>query len=92
MRTHTPGRTEFRPGRRDDVERGKRRTFGNAPQDVERGRIGPVQILDCQDDRLHLGPGQHPFGQSRQLPPAQILGGQRRNAFLRKRYVEERRQ
>ena len=35
---------------------------------IERGRIGPVQILKRQHHRLNLGAGHHPVGQRRQLP------------------------
>ena len=44
---------------------------------VERGRVGPVQILEGERDRLRSRPGQNPGGHRRQLPggaipPAQI--------------------
>ena len=87
MRAHAPGRPKLGPGRRHDVERRQRAALGDAAQHIERGRIGPVQILERQHHRLDLGAGHHPVGQRRQLPAAQLLGRERRYAFLRQRNI-----
>ena len=92
MRAHAPGRAELGPRRRHDEQRRQRAALGDAAQDVERGRIGPVQILERQHHRLDLGARHHPVGQRRQLPAPQFLGRQARRAFLRQRNVEERRE
>ena len=76
MRAHAPGRPELGPSRRHDEQRRQRAALGDAAQHVERGRIGPMQILERQHQRLRLGAGHHPVGQRRQLPAAQLLGRQ----------------
>jgi hypothetical protein len=80
------------PGRRHDIERHLRAALGDAPQHIERGRIGPVQILESQYQRLRLGTGHDPVGQHRQLPAAQFLGRQWRYAFLGQRNIKKRRE
>ena len=92
MRAHAPGRAEFRPRRRHDKQRRQRAALGDAAQDIERGRIGPMQILERQHHRLNLRARHHPVGQRRQLPAPQFLRRQSRRAFLGQRNVEERRQ
>ena len=92
MRAHAPGRPEFRPRRRHDEQRRQRAALGDAAQHVERGRIGPMQILERQHHRLHLGARHHPVGQRRQLPAPQFLRRQGRRAFRRQRNVEKRRE
>ena len=56
MRAHAPGRTELGPRRRHDEQRRQRAALGDAAQHVERGRIGPMQILERQHQRLRLAP------------------------------------
>ena len=92
MRAHAPGRPELGPGRREDEERRERAALGDAAQNIERGRIGPMQILERQHHRLNLGARDHPVGQRRQLTATQFLGRHRRRAVLRQRNVEQRRQ
>ena len=92
MRAHAPRRPELGPGRRHNEQRRQRAALGNAAQDIERGRIGPMQILERQHDRLNLRARHHPVGQRRQLPAPQFLGRQSRRAFRRQRNVEERRE
>ena len=59
---------------------------------IERGRIGPVQILERQHHRLSPCARHHPAGQRRQLPAPQFLRRQGRHAFLGHRNVEKRRE
>jgi hypothetical protein len=92
MRAHAPGRPELGSCRCHDEQRRQRASLGNAAQHIERGRIGPMQILERQHHRLHLSASHHPVGERRQLPAAQFLGRQCRRPFLRQRDVEERRE
>ena len=92
MRARAPRRAEFRPRGRDNQERRKRAAFRKAPQRLERGRIGPVQILDRQHDRLRARPRQEPGRNRRQLPAAQFLRRERQRPLGRERNVDERRQ
>ena len=46
VRAHGPGRSEFRPRGGDDQQRGLRAALRERAQEIERGRIGPVQILE----------------------------------------------
>ena len=55
MRAHAPRRPELGPRRRHDEQGRKRPAVGDAAKDIERGRIGPVQILERQHYRLNLG-------------------------------------
>jgi hypothetical protein len=75
---HAPRRPELRPRRRYNEQGCQRAAFGNTAQHVESGRIGPVQILECQHDGLNLCARQHPIGERRQLPATQLLGRQSR--------------
>ena len=52
MRAHAPGRPELGPGGGDDEQRRQRAAFGDAAQQVERGRIGPMQIFEREHRRL----------------------------------------
>ena len=52
MGAQAPGRAEFRPPCRDDEERRLRAALGESLHHVERGRIGPVQVLERQRHRL----------------------------------------
>jgi ABC transporter substrate binding protein len=55
-------------------------------------RRGPMQVLERQHRRPHLGTGHHPVGQRRQLPATQFLRRQTRQAFVRQRNVQKRRE
>jgi hypothetical protein len=92
MRAHAPRRAELRPRRRQYIERRQRPPFGDAAQHIERGRIGPVQILKCQHHRLRLGPRHHPIGECSQLPPSQFLRRELGRTFFGQRNVDERRE
>ena len=78
MRTHAPGWPELGPSRREDEQRRQGAALGDAAQDIERRRIGPMQILEGQHHRLHLGARHRPIGQRRQLPAPQFLRRQGR--------------
>ena len=50
-----------------------RAAIGERAQEVERGRVGPVQVLEGEDDRLRPRPSQNPGGHRRQLPSPQLF-------------------
>ena len=68
-----PWRAEFRPRGRDNEQRRLRAALGEGLHEVERGRIGPVQILEGEHDRLRPRAGQQPGDHRRQLPSPQFL-------------------
>ena len=92
MRAHGPGRSEFRPRGGDDQQRGLRAALGERAQKIERGRVGPVQILEGENHWLRPRAGQHPGRHRRQLPTAQFLGRQLRTAVLPQGNVDQRRE
>ena len=55
VRAQAPVRAEFRPGRHDDEKRRLGAALRQRPQQIERGRIGPVQVLEGEHDRLRPG-------------------------------------
>ena len=65
--------------------------LGESLHQIERGRIGPVQVLEDEHGRLRARPGEKPRDQRRQLPAAQFLGRKLRRALLRQRDVHQRR-
>ena len=52
VRAHAPVRAELRPRRRNKEQRRLRAAFCERAQEIERGRIGPVQVLEGEHDRL----------------------------------------
>ena len=50
MRTRAPRWPEFRPGCHENEQRRQRAAFGDAAQKIERGRIRPLQVFECQND------------------------------------------
>ena len=65
VRAQLPGRAELRPRRRDDQKRRVRAALRQRLQHVERGRIGPVQILESEHGRLGARAGEHPSRERR---------------------------
>ena len=92
VRAHGPGRSEFRPRGGDDQQRGLRAALGERAQEIERGRIGPVQILEGEHHRLRPRARQNPGRHRRQLPAPQFLGRELRPAVLPQRNVDQRRE
>ena len=64
--------------------------LGECAQEVERGRISPVKVLECQNNRLRTRPRQNPGGHRRELPSPQLFRREIRNAIGRQRDVNER--
>jgi hypothetical protein len=92
MRPQLPGRAEFGPRRRYDQQRRLRAALGQRLQHVERGRIGPVQVLEREHDRLSARAGEDPGDERRELAAAQFFGRQIRNAVRRQRRVDHGRE
>jgi hypothetical protein len=59
MRTRALGGPEFWPGGDENEQRRQRTAFGDAAQDIKRGRIGPMHIFKRQHHRLNPGAGHH---------------------------------
>jgi hypothetical protein len=87
MRVHAPGRAEFWPRGRDDEERRGPTALGQSLHKIERGRIGPMQVLEREHNRLRSRFSEQPRGQRRQLPAPQLL----RRELFRQRDVHQRR-
>ena len=92
VRAHGPGRSVFRPRGGDDQQRGLRATLGKRAQEIERGRIGPVQILEGENHRLRPRVRQNPGRHRRQLPAPQFLGREFRPTVLGQRDIDQRRE
>ena len=56
--------------------------LGESLQEIKRGRIGPMQVLERERDGLRARPGEKPPDKGRQLPPAQFLWREFRDALL----------
>ena len=82
MRLHAPGRAKLRPCGRNDQERRLRATLRQHAHEIERGRIGPVQILEGEHDRLRPRARQNPGRYRRQLPASQFFRREFRPAIL----------
>ena len=80
VRAHGPGRAEFRPRRRDDEQRRLRAALGQRPHEVERRRVGPVQVLEGEHGRLRPRSRQNPGRHRRELPSPQFLRREFRRA------------
>ena len=80
VRAHAPTRAELRPRRRDDEERRLGAALGQRPHEIERSRIGPVQVLEGEHDRLRSARPPEPRPSSPPVagaatPPARISHG-----------------
>jgi hypothetical protein len=57
------GRTKLGAGSDQNKQRRERTALGNSAQKIKRGRVGPMQILDRQDQRLNARTHYQPVGQ-----------------------------
>ena len=73
-------------------QRRLRAALGESLHQIERGRVGPVQVLERERDRLRSRAGENPRRQRRQLPAPQFLRRELRRALLRQRDVDQRRE
>jgi len=65
--------------------------LGQSLHKIARGRIGPMQVLEREHNRLRSRPSEQPRGQRRQLPAPQLLRRELRRALFRQRDVHQRR-
>ena len=52
VRAHAPWRAELRPRGRDHEQRRLRAALGERLHEIERSRVGPVQVLEGEYERL----------------------------------------
>ena len=64
--------------------------LGKRLQKVERGRVGPVQVLDHEHDGLRTRAGENPGRHRRQLPAAQLFRRKAQRAAGGQRNVHDR--
>ena len=81
-----------RPRGGDDQQGGLRAALGEPGHEIERGRVGPVQVLEGDDGRLRPCARQNPGRHRRQLPAPQFLGRESRPAVFSQRNVDQRRE
>ena len=92
VRPHAPGRAELRPRRRDDQQRRLRPALGQRAHEIERSRVGPVQVLEGEHDCLRPRGRQNPCRHRRQLPAAQLLWREFRCPILWQEDIDQRRE
>ena len=73
VRAHGPGRAELRPRRRHDEQRRLGAALCQRPQEIERGRVGPVQVLEDHHGRLRTRSREIPRHHRGELPSPQFL-------------------
>ena len=82
VRAHAPGRAELRPGRRHMSNGACAPRSASARNEIERSRVGPVQVLEGEHDWLRPRPRQNPGSHRRQLPSPQLFGREFRGTVL----------
>ena len=92
VRPHAPRWAELRPRRRDDQQRRLRPAFGERAHEIERSRVGPVQVLKSEHYRLRPGGRQDPCRHRRQLSAAQLLWREFRRPILWQEDIDQRRE
>ena len=92
VRPHAPRRAELRPRRRDDEQRRLRPALGQRAHEIERSRVGPVQVLEGEHDCLRPRGRQNPCRHRRQLPAAQLLWREFRRPILWQEDIDQRRE
>ena len=58
VRAHAPRRAELRPRGRDDQQRRLRAALGERAHEIERSRVGPVQVLEGEHDGCDRAPAR----------------------------------
>ena len=91
VRAQAPRRAELRTGRGQQEQWRMRAAIGQRTQQVERGWVGPMQVLESEDNRLRPRPSENPGGHRRQLSAPQLLGCEGGRALRRQGNVHERR-
>ena len=92
VRAKAPGRSELGPRGREDEHRRLGAALRERPQQIERSRVGPVQVFEGEDDRLRSGASQKQGRHRSQLSASQFLRREFRRAVLRQRDIEQRRE
>ena len=92
VRPHAPRWAELRPRRRDDQQRRLRPAFGERAHEIERSRVGPVEVLEGKHDRLRPRGRQNPCRHRRQLSAAQLLWREFRRPILWQEDIDQRRE
>ena len=92
VRAWPPARPEFRPCGGEYQQRRLLAGFDDSLHQIERGRVGPAQILEDDHGWLRARAGEHPRGDCRQLPAAQFFWREFRRALLGQGDVHERRE
>ena len=92
VRPHAPRRAELWPRRRDDEQRRLRPALGQTAHEIERSRVGPVQVLEGEHNCLRPCGRQNPCRHRRQLPAAQLLWREFRCAVLWQEDIDQRRE
>src|ERR1700689_2981107 len=80
MRPGGPGRAKFGARRRNDHQGRGSAAFGEDLQQIERGRVGPVEVFEGEHKRLRVRACKQPGDHRGQLAAAQLLGRQLRGA------------
>ena len=92
VRPHAPRGTKLRSRRRDDQQRRLRAALRQRAHEIERSGVRPLQVLEGEHDCLYPRGRQNPCGHRRQLPAAQFLWGEFRDAILRQEDIDQRRE
>jgi hypothetical protein len=92
VRPHAPGGAELRPRRRDDQQRRLRPALSQRSHEIERSRVDPVQVLEGENDCLRPRGREDPCGHRRQLPAAQLLWREFRDAILGQGHIDQGRE
>ena len=82
VRAPAPGRAELWTRRRNDEQRRLRPALGQRPHEVERSRVGPVEVLEGEHDCLRPRGRQRPCRHRRQLSAPQLLWREFRRPIL----------
>jgi hypothetical protein len=90
VRSHGPGRAELRPRRRHDEQPCLGAALCQRPQEIERGRVRPVQVLEDHHGRLRTRSREIPRRHRRELPSPQFLRREYCRTLLGQRNVDQR--
>ena len=92
MGAQAPWRSKLWPRGREDEQRRLRAALGESVHQIERGWVGPVEVLEGERDRLRSRPGDNPRDKRRQLPAPQFLWREIRRVLLWQRDFHQRRE
>ena len=80
-------------GRNSGLDKKRRLSaaLGESAHKVERGRVGPLQIFECDCERLRPRARENPGDYRRQLPPPHFFGRKSWRTAGGKRNIDNRR-